>query len=326
MAKGRIEQEIFVKIIGGKDVGELQKAIKQLEKTKAELVVTADTDDARKELDEIDKQLAELRGEKAEIEVTAKVDRALAALDEVAAEAKKAEAAAEALSVALGPELAGKADLDGIISDFQRMGLSMDDITANADRLGAKLREVGQKDVGGRLTTGFQRIGDERPVGRWFGERASPTRSATRSRTSARSPGCRARPGWRSARWASTWPTPPSPARSSRRCWATSPRSPGPVAALVAVMQAVNSVTAAHEKAAEEAAAADAHLESALEGVSDQALALAGICNLSSSGCRRLTAQARGSGPTSSPEFRVLRAPCRDSAPRSVSSVSTSPT
>ncbi len=158
MASGRIEQEIVVKVIGGKDVGALDKQIKALEKTKAEIVVTADVDDAQKKIDAIDAQLAELRGEKAELEITAKVNQALDALDTVAAEAKKSAAAAEALSGALGPELAGKADLDGIIADFQRMGFSLEEITANADRLGGKLREVGQKDVSGRLTTGFSKI------------------------------------------------------------------------------------------------------------------------------------------------------------------------
>jgi len=161
MATGRIEQEIFIKIIGGKDVAAMQKAIKELEKTKAQLVVGADTDEARKELDAIDKQIAELKGEKAEIEVTAKVDRAIDALEDVSIQAKKAETAAEALSVALGPELAAKADIDSIIVDFQRMDLSLDDITANADRLGAKLRDVGQHDIGGRLTTGFRRLSDD---------------------------------------------------------------------------------------------------------------------------------------------------------------------
>jgi hypothetical protein len=156
----RIEQEIAIKIIGGQDVKALEKQIKALEKQKAALVVSVDVDDdeGRKKLDELDKQLAELKGEKAEIEVTAKVDRAISAIEEVAQEAKRAEAAAEALSVALGPELAATADLDGIVSDFQRMGLSLDEITANADRLGASLRDVGSRDIGGRLTTGFQRI------------------------------------------------------------------------------------------------------------------------------------------------------------------------
>ena len=200
MAKGRIEQEIVIKIIGGKDVGELAEAIKELEKTEGrDSTVDADTDDARKELDEIDKQLAELKGEKAEIEVTAKVDRALAALDEVAAEAKKAEAAAEALSVAFGPELAAKADVDAIIADFQRMGLSLDEITANADRLGGKLREVGQqrrrRQPGRPGSVGPEAastISAGRPTRR---SRCWPTWSATPPRISARSAGSPASAG-----------------------------------------------------------------------------------------------------------------------------------
>ena len=112
MAKGRIEQEIVVKVVGGKDVDELDKQIKDLIKQKAKIQVDADTTDADKKLEELDKQLADLREEKAKIVVDAKVDAALAALDEVAAEAKNAEAAAEALATALGPELAAKANVD----------------------------------------------------------------------------------------------------------------------------------------------------------------------------------------------------------------------
>ena len=172
MAKGRIEQEIVVKVVGGKDVADLDKQIKDLikqkakvvvdvdadaaaakkkldaidqqvadlEKQKAEIEVTADTGDADKKIDEIDKQLADLKGQKAELEVRveadtdeadrkladldtqlsdlrgekaelvveAKVTQALDALGEVAEEAKRAEVAAEALGLALGPELTAR--------------------------------------------------------------------------------------------------------------------------------------------------------------------------------------------------------------------------
>ena len=149
MAKGRIEQEIVVKVLGGKEVVELEKQIKALEKAKAEIVVDVDADEAVKQLEVIDKTIAELKGEKAEIEVEAKVANALDALDDVAKEAKQAEEAAEALSRALGPELTARANVDDIVNDFQRMGLTFNDISSNADRLAGKLREVGQSNVGG---------------------------------------------------------------------------------------------------------------------------------------------------------------------------------
>ena len=149
MAKGRIEQEIVVKVLGGKEVVELEKQIKALEKAKAEIVVELDAEKAAEQLEVIDKAIAELKGEKAEIEVEAKVSNALDALDDVAREAKEAEEAAEALSRALGPELTARANVDDLVTDFQRMGLTFDDIAQNADRLGAKLREVGQANTGG---------------------------------------------------------------------------------------------------------------------------------------------------------------------------------
>ena len=149
MAKGRIEQEIVVKVLGGKEVVELEKQIKALEKAKAEIVVDVDADEAVKQLEVIDKTIAELKGEKAEIEVEAKVANALDALDDVAKEAKDAEAAAEALSRALGPELTARANVDDIVADFQRMDLSLEQIATNADRLGGKLRQLDASTTGG---------------------------------------------------------------------------------------------------------------------------------------------------------------------------------
>lgn len=87
--------------------------------------------------------------EPVEITVEARIDKALGALDDVATDARKAKEAAEALGRALGPELAAKANLDGIVADFERANLSLDEITANADQLGGKLREIAGPDGAG---------------------------------------------------------------------------------------------------------------------------------------------------------------------------------
>ena len=54
----------------------------------------------------------------------------------------RASAAADALATALGPELAAKADVGQIITDLNRMGLTFEDIVADADKLGASLKEM----------------------------------------------------------------------------------------------------------------------------------------------------------------------------------------
>ena len=103
--------------------------------------------EAEKAADALDK----LSGDSAKIEIDADVSRVLSALDEVAAEAKRTEAAADALSQALGPELTGKADTTALVGDLRAAGLTLEQITANADQLGAKFREISDMDVGGKL-------------------------------------------------------------------------------------------------------------------------------------------------------------------------------
>lgn len=113
-------------------------------------------DNASKGLDPLIKKAAKLDGTDVEITVEAKVNKALDALDDVVTEAKKAEAAAEALSRAIGPELSQGANLDRVVADFRNMGLSLDEITDNADRLGGKLKEIGQTSTGG-IESAFSR-------------------------------------------------------------------------------------------------------------------------------------------------------------------------
>ena len=64
-------------------------------------------------------------------------------------ELDRAAAAADALSTALGPELAGKADVGSIVGDLQKMGLTFEEIVVDADKLAASLKELDQVQVKG---------------------------------------------------------------------------------------------------------------------------------------------------------------------------------
>lgn len=112
--------------------------------------ITAD-DQASKVFDKVADKADDLESHPVEMELDAEVSGVLSALDQVAAEAKQTAEAAEALGRALGPELAGKADPGAIVGDLQRMGLTLDQIKGNADELGAKMRELSESDVGGKL-------------------------------------------------------------------------------------------------------------------------------------------------------------------------------
>jgi ABC-type transporter Mla subunit MlaD len=54
----------------------------------------------------------------------------------------RAGAAADALKTALGEDLGSRADVGAIITDLQRMGLSFEDIVADADKLATSLKEL----------------------------------------------------------------------------------------------------------------------------------------------------------------------------------------
>ena len=97
------------------------------------------------------KAAAELKKLEKPIELDADVSGVLSALDQVAAEAKATAAAADALASALGPELSAKADTGRIVGNLRDMGLTLDQVTANADQLGAKMRELADADVGGKM-------------------------------------------------------------------------------------------------------------------------------------------------------------------------------
>ena len=71
---------------------------------------------------------------------------------------------------ALGPELAGQADVGSIVGDLQRMGLTFEEIVADADKLAASLKELDQVQVKG-LDSGLGGVEHE-------ARRASTTRPA----------------------------------------------------------------------------------------------------------------------------------------------------
>ena len=109
--------------------------------------VTTDYDDraANEALADVEKLDA------ADPTISVDVANVLTAMDQVAAATKETAAAADALGRALGPELAAKADTTAMVQDLQKAGLTIEDITVNADRLGNKLRELSDIDVGGKL-------------------------------------------------------------------------------------------------------------------------------------------------------------------------------
>ena len=65
------------------------------------------------------------------------------------AELTEAAAAAEKLSIALGPELTGRMNIGAVVNDLYRMGLSFEEIAADADKLADALREIDKVEVRG---------------------------------------------------------------------------------------------------------------------------------------------------------------------------------
>lgn len=274
MAEHAVQVTINAKDEATKQIKAIDKQLAALTKQKATVSLDLSTDAAQKQLADITANIDKLKGEKAQVVVEAKVTQALSALDDIAGEAKRVQAAVEALSVALGPELAAGADLDSIISDFMRMGLSLDEITAHADRLGGKLREVGQGSVSGRITTGFSRIGAE--------ARSASASASTLSTAIGNSvqdlgqvAGLSGAAGQAIGQMGDSMATAALKSGSLRSALSEFAAVAGPVAALAAAVAIVNAVVDAHRKSAEEAAAATKQLGDAMDDASDPALGLA---------------------------------------------------
>src|SRR5262245_10589133 len=68
--------------------------------------------------------------------------------DTIEAELKGSAQAADALATALGPELAARTDIDKIVADLKKMGLSFEDIEGDADQLAASIKKLDQVGTG----------------------------------------------------------------------------------------------------------------------------------------------------------------------------------
>ncbi len=102
--------------------------------------------DIKLEVDTADAKLAAedlgLEFETTEQKIRAVTTTIEALAQTVDANLRASQGAAQALGNALGPELSAKVDVDGIVADLQRMGLTTDEIRANADQLAASFRQV----------------------------------------------------------------------------------------------------------------------------------------------------------------------------------------
>lgn len=85
------------------------------------------------------------------VRVDADVSRALDQLELIDQDARAAAVAAEALGDALGPELSARSDLPTLVDELKRLGLTAEQVTANAKELGAQLQTMDSPDLGGKF-------------------------------------------------------------------------------------------------------------------------------------------------------------------------------
>jgi hypothetical protein len=137
--------------------------------------VTA-TDNASQVLDDVADKTERIEDAKPELRVDADVSKALSSLDQLNEAARANAVAAEALGDALGPELTSRVNMDGVIAELKQLGVSTEQITANADQLAAKLKEIDSPDLGGRLG---QSLGTARGQLEATSDAARGARSAT---------------------------------------------------------------------------------------------------------------------------------------------------
>ena len=79
------------------------------------------------------------------------------AADQLSAELGKAKKAADALTHALGPEMAQKVDVHQQVIEFNRLGATFEDIEANADKLGASLSKLKGAELN-TVDAGFKNV------------------------------------------------------------------------------------------------------------------------------------------------------------------------
>ena len=108
-------------------------------------------DQASKVIDKVADKAKELEDLDPEVEILSNADRVAADLKQLAqaaeVELEQAAAAADALGRALGPELTGRMNMGSVLADLQRLGLTLDEITADADQLAAALKQMDQVNV-----------------------------------------------------------------------------------------------------------------------------------------------------------------------------------
>lgn len=146
------------------DVETLERELKKLEEPQ-EVELNVDTEAAQADVEGLGEDLKAIEDQDIKVEVDT-ADAKVAAEDlglefetteqkiravtttiealaqTVDANLRASQGAAQALGNALGPELSAKVDVDSIVADLQRMGLTTDEIRANADQLAASFRQV----------------------------------------------------------------------------------------------------------------------------------------------------------------------------------------
>ena len=116
------------------------------------LRITAE-DDASKVIDKVIDKTEEL-DKPVEVKLETNADRVAAqmteAAQEITAEIERTDAAAEALGRSLGPEMAakiGKGGLRDIVGDLGKLGLSMEEVRTDADKLAVAVKELANVPV-----------------------------------------------------------------------------------------------------------------------------------------------------------------------------------
>lgn len=132
------------------DTEALEKKLDDLEEREP-IPVEVDTEKATADLEGLDADLLDAK-EAAESfgfafdttdEKIAAVRGAVVGLAQtIDGELRASQSAADALGNALGPELSAKINLGDKVADFQKMGLTLDEIRGNADQLASALKEV----------------------------------------------------------------------------------------------------------------------------------------------------------------------------------------
>ncbi len=117
------EKKLFFTV--GADVGPGTKAFASLAR------------DAKKSMGDVDDAVTDTRTNAQRV-----ADALDGVFEQVDATMKETAETAEVLGRAMGPELAAKVDTTAAIQEFQRLGLSMDEIRADADRLADTLKKA----------------------------------------------------------------------------------------------------------------------------------------------------------------------------------------